>query len=132
MNNIKYQLIKLTVENSNFLAKFSVHLDKQYKRLTGIHITVPDDAILGSTIYMRIAGKEIFPEGFETKMISSGQEISPNDRFFTMIDEVAEGNLIEGNFKDRTYSPTRGGISYPYEVMIYLKLEDKVDNSMQA
>jgi len=126
MRELKYQLIKVTVQEQNFLAKFSTNLDKQYKKVTGIHVSLPDDALIGSTIYLKMAGKEIFPEGFEVKMISSGQEISPNDRFFNDIEESAEGNLIEGNFKDRTYSPDRAaGIQYPYDVLIYLKLEEK-------
>jgi len=122
MSEIKYQLLKIKVLESGANIKFSADTDKKYKRLTGIFASLPDtgNALFETTLELKVADVEIFPEEFEIKMLSCGQNVSPNDRFYTQLDEEAEGSRIEGRYID-------GGnaAAYPYTVKLYLLLKNK-------
>lgn len=118
--NIKYQPLIYKVLSSGEEVTIDADADKLYKRITGIHASVGDaDAVLTSTIALNINGKEIFPSGFEIKMITTGQEVSPNERYFDL-EEPAAGTKIKGIYKDGATAS-----AYPYQFIIYLKLEDK-------
>ena len=122
LKNIKYQLIKIVVPQANDSVKFDADTDKMYKRITGIHGSLPQDAsILGSQIELKIADQEIFPEGFEFKLITTNLSVSPNKRFYDKIDEEAQGNKINGKFIDGGNAP-----AYPYTAKLYLRLEERV------
>lgn len=123
MADIKYQIIKIPVTQAGESVKFSADSDKLFKRITGLSASLPDEkAIPGCTLELKIADKEIFPEEWELKMITSGQAVSPNDRFFTSVQEEAHGNRIDGRFTDGRVP----GITYPYLAKLYLRLEEKV------
>jgi len=123
MSDIKYQLLKIKIAESGVSIKFSADTDKKYKRLKGIFASLPDtgNALFGSTLELRVADVEVFPEEFEIKMLSCGQNVSPNERFYTQLDEEAEGSRIEGRYID-------GGnaAAYPYTAKLYLLLQEKV------
>ncbi len=123
MNEIKYQLLKIKVTDSGQSVKFSADTDKKYKSIQGVFASLPDtgNALFGSTLELKIADKEIFPESFEIKMLSCGQSVSPNDRFYNLINEEAEGSRVEGRYID-------GGNAseYPYTAKLYLQLQDKL------
>ena len=125
MSEIKYQILKIKVNQAKDNIKFDLDTDKKYKRITGIFASLPEDeenqALFATTLELRVADTEIFPEGFEIKMLSCGQQVTPNDRFFEQIEQEARGNQITGRYID-------GGNAkrYPYVAKIYLKLEEKV------
>ncbi len=122
MQEIKYKIIKIQVAESGAKVKFSVDSDKMYKQITGIYASLPEDkAVVGSLIELRIADKEIFPEDFELKMITTGLNISPNNRFYEKINEEAQGNRIDGRFTDSAKADV-----YPYVAKIYLRHEEKI------
>ena len=122
MQNIKYQLIKIVVNQAGESVKYNADTDKMFKRITGIYGSLPEDkAVPTSLIELKIADLEIFPEEFEFKLISTNLSVSPNNRFYDQVNEEAAGNKIEGKFKD-------GGKAdnYPYTAKLYLRLEEKV------
>ena len=120
MSKIKYQLVKIVVNRSGELIRFSADTDRNYKRVTGLFVSMPTQlALTGSSLELSIADIEIFPEGFEAKLLSTGENVAPDDRFYT-IESEAKGNRIDGKFID-------GGNAekYPYKAFLYLKHEDK-------
>lgn len=125
MSEIKYQILKIKVNQANDNIKFAIDTDKKYKRITGIFASLQEEdesrALFATTLELRVADVEIFPEGFEIKMLSCGQQVSPNDRFYEQIEQEAKGNQITGRYID-------GGNAhrYPYVAKIYLKLEEKL------
>jgi len=125
MSEIKYQILKIKVNRQNDNIKFALDTDKKYKRITGIFASLPEDknyrALFETTLELRVADVEIFPEGFEIKMLNCGQQVSPNNRFFDQIEQEARGNQITGRYIDGG-----NGSNYPYVAKIYLKLEEKV------
>ncbi|HBG69660.1 MAG: hypothetical protein A2W93_12150 [Bacteroidetes bacterium GWF2_43_63] len=125
MKLTKYQMIKVKVETPGQTVRFSAATDKLYSKVEGIYVSLPkDESHYGSTMELRIAEQEIFPEGFETKLLATDQSSTPNERFVIFDnDEVVEagGSIIEGRFTDGGFSD---GITFPYSLNIYLKLKN--------
>jgi len=125
MKNTKYQLIKAKVNVVGETVKLVADTDKQYERIAGLYVSLPKDELYyGSTLELKIADKEIFPEGFEAKMLACNQAVNPNERFFYFdIDEHIEaaGSHIEGKFTDGRFpfNPFEA-----YQVILYLKLKN--------
>jgi len=125
MKLTKYQMIKVKVETPGQTVKFSAETDKLYSRVDGIYVSMPNDnSHFGSSLELRIAEEEVFPEGFETKLLATDQSSSPNERFLLFEnDEPVEagGSLIEGRFTDGGFTD---GITFPYTMNIYIKLKN--------
>ncbi len=120
---MKYQIIKIEVQTSGQIAKFYADTNKLYKHITGIFFSVPNqNSLFGSTISLKIADEEIFPDDFEAKMITCSEDVTPNERFYKLKTD-AEGNIIEGRFTDGGVTT---GVQFPYTAKLYLRLEDKI------
>jgi len=126
MKLTKFQIIKVKVETKGQTVKFSAETDKLYQKIQGIYVSMPKDTShFGSTLDLRVAEQEIFPEGFETKFLAANQSSSPNERFFMFDkDEVIEarGSHMEGRFVDGGFDD---GSTFPYTLNIYLKLKNE-------
>jgi hypothetical protein len=122
MNAIKYQIIKINVPAPGNVVNINVNSDKLYKKITGMTITTPFTApsLNQSSLSLQVNDKEIFPDGFEIRLLTCDQAVAVNERFFHL-DEVADGSTIKGKFSDN--NPSNG--VFPYTVNIYLKLEEK-------
>ncbi len=124
MEQIKYQIIKVKISKAGESVKFSADTNKLYKNLTGIFASLPfESSLFGTTLSLKVADREIFPEEWEIKLISTGQQVSPNDRFFNRIKEEAAGNRIDGRLTDGGVDI---GVIFPYTAKIYLRLEEKL------
>ena len=122
---IKYQIIKLTITGAgNF--PISAETDKAYKKVTGLQYSGTDTAALKDAVFTKfeIDSNEIFPDGFEVKLIQTGQEVSPNKRFHDDIEERADGSTVSGSFQD-----AGNATAYPYNARIYLRLENRADDA---
>lgn len=116
----KFQLIKFTVPQAGAVVNINANSDRLYKNITGLFASLPEDkAFEGSTLQLFVNDQEVFPEGYELKMITCGQQTSPNERYYA-IEEEAGGSTIRGRFTDG------GQVSYPYTGTLYLKLEEKI------
>ncbi|TAL55244.1 MAG: hypothetical protein EPN86_03440 [Nanoarchaeota archaeon] len=120
---IKYQIIKLSVTGAGSFP-ISAETDKAYKKVTGIQFNSTDSNALKDTVFSKfeIDSNEIFPDGFEVKLIQTGLEVTPNERFYK-VDERAEGSTVAGSYKD-----AGNAAAYPYNAYIYLRLENRVDD----
>lgn len=114
----------IDVTAANALHTKTFELDKTVEKVHGILFTSDRDDLT----YYRGSGKveinsdEIFPEGYETKLLMSGLNVSPNDRFYNL------GGVPPGNFKVKVeYKDTADArLQFvPYRVSIYLDVEIK-------
>ncbi len=120
MRNIKYQLIKFTVNSSGEKVRIAFDTNNLYEKVSGIFMSMPtENCHKNSCFEMQMNGEEIFPAGFETKFLATNQSVSPNERFFSLQEEniPAKGNHAEAMFTDGGFS-----VDYPYDGIIYLKL----------
>lgn len=99
-------------------------LDKTVEKVHGILFASDRDDLM----YYRGSGKveinsdELFPEGYETKLLMSGLNVSPNDRFYNL------GGVPPGNFKVKVeYKDTADArLQFAaYRVSLYLDVEIK-------
>lgn len=122
MAKFKYQLIKFTVPSSRAVVNINANSDKLYKHITGIFASLPNDnAFAGSTLQLYVNDTEIYPEGFELKMLTCGNQVPPNERYY-QAEEEAAGSTIRGRYTDGGLGQ---GVNYPYTATLYLRLEEK-------
>lgn len=97
-------------------------LDKNITAVHGILFTSDRDDLLyyrGSN-KVEINRQEIFPEGYETKLLMTGLNVSPNDRFYNL------GGIAPGNGKlkiDYMDNPDERLAFANYRVSVYLDCE---------
>tara|TARA_B100001939_G_scaffold264329_1_gene231561 strand:+ start:178 stop:540 length:363 start_codon:yes stop_codon:yes gene_type:complete len=117
----KIQLIEKEVPAANATVRLTEELDNDYRYLTGIALL--DNIGLKSVLgYSSIDGQELFPKNFEAAFLQSNVFVAPDQRFFTLYNQKAQGKKLEIEFKD-------GGTAaaYPYTLRIYLRLENDKD-----
>lgn len=114
----------IDVNAANAIHSKTFELDKTVQKVHGILFASDRDDLM----YYRGSGKveinsdEIFPEGYETKLLMSGLNVSPNDRFYNL------GGVPPGNFKVKVeYKDTADArLQFTaYRVSIYLDVEIK-------
>jgi hypothetical protein len=119
---IKYQLIRLSIAAAGDYP-INAEADKTYGKITGIQFTTTDEAALKDAVFKKfdIDSNDIFPEGFEVKLIKSGEDLKPNERWEDL-DERADGSTIAGMFTD-----AGNAAAYPYNARIYLRLANPTE-----
>ncbi len=114
----------IEVATANAIHSKTFEMDKNVTAVHGMLFASDRDDLM----YYRGSGKveinseEIFPEGYETKLLMSGLNVSPNDRYYIL------GGVPPGNFKVKIEykdtADTRLAFT-PYRVSIYLDVEIK-------
>lgn len=114
----------IDVTAANAIHSKTFELDKTVEKVHGLLFSSDRDDLM----YYRGSGKveinsdEIFPEGYETKLLMSGLNVSPNERYYNL------GGVLPGNFKVKIeYKDTADArLQFaPYRVSIYLDVEIK-------
>lgn len=112
----------IDVAASGAVVSQTFELDKNIVLVHGLLLSSSRDDLMyyrGSQ-KIEINRDEIFPEGYESKLLMSGINVSPNDRFYSL------GGKEPGNFKvkmDYTDTNTPVIAFAPYRVSIYLDCE---------
>jgi len=120
MKDQKFQLIRIGVPTQGASVRFHGETEKLYDRIRGIFVALPDSKLdFGSTLGFKVDGMEVFEEEHDVRLISCGQGVAPNDKYFLFEEKLeADGSAIEMRFKDSGLVDT----TYPYEAKIYLWL----------
>ncbi len=112
----------ISVTDADTVHSKTFDLDKNIIALHGILFTADRDDLL----YYRGTGKveinrqEIFPEGYECKLVMTGLNVSPNDRYYHL------GGMLPGNgkFKVEYKDNLEERLLFsPYRVSVYLDCE---------
>ncbi|MBI1836444.1 MAG: hypothetical protein HYR91_04175 [Flavobacteriia bacterium] len=108
--------VQITAENQTFKQEFE--LDKNANYLIGIALTSSRDDLMfyrGSQKIL-LNDMELFPEGFESKLLMSGLNVAPDNRLITL-GELGTGNgKIEIAYTDKAHELIK---FVPYRVTIY-------------
>ena len=114
---------KVTEANSKITETFE--LDKNITNVLGVLFTSNRDDLLyyrGSQ-RLEISKKEYFPEEYESKLLMSGINVSPNSRYYEFKEKVNPGNgKIKVEFKDNDDGVTEFA---PYRVSLYVNCEQE-------
>jgi len=114
----------LQVGAASSIISQTFELDKTVEKVHGILFASDRDDLMyyRGSAKVEMNSDEIFPEGYETKLLMSGLNVSPNDRFYNL------GGVPPGNFKVKVdYKDTADArLAFAaYRVSIYLDVEIK-------
>jgi hypothetical protein len=110
-------------EGVPFSKKFD--LDKNVRLVHGILLSsdLPHLLFYRGSQRIEVNGDELFPEGYESKLLMSGMAVSPDQKFRTLGNGVVTGNgEVKLQYKD-TANPSAGFT--PYRVIMVLQCEMK-------
>lgn len=102
MKNHKFQQLRIQIPAMGSSVRFLAQTDKQYVRIRGIFVSLPEDrALAGASLGLRLNNQEVFDDAHQVLLLTCGQQVAPNDRFF-FFEEVLEaaGSSVEGRFTD--------------------------------
>ena len=133
MKNHKFQQIRVTVTKPGDSIRFNAQTDKQYSRIRGIYVSVPEERFVpGSLLGLKVNNQDIFEDVHEVKLLTSGNQVAPNKKFFFFEEHLdAAGSTVEGRYTDGQPAlvnvPENGysAYGYPFEVKIYLWLTNE-------
>ena len=124
MSTIVKKRFDVTIASADKTYSQSFELDKTITFIKGILLTADKEDLLyyrGSQ-KIEVNKQEVFPEGYESKLLMTGINISPNQRYYDT------GNLPVGNgivkIEYRDQNDTRLAFE-PYRISIYLDCEQK-------
>jgi hypothetical protein len=114
----------IEVATANAIHSKTFELDKTVTAIHGMLFTSDRDDLMyyRGSAKVEINSDEIFPEGYESKLLMSGLNVSPNDRYYSL------GGVPPGNFKIKVeYKDTADArLQFvAYRVTIYLDVEIK-------
>jgi hypothetical protein len=110
--------IEITTANTTYSKQFD--LDKNIKFIKGILMVSDKDDLMyyrGSQ-RIEISKEEIFPEGYESKLLLSGINVAPNQRYYDLGNHPVGNSTIGVQYKD---TPDVRTAFVPYRVSIYLE-----------
>ncbi|TMI89757.1 MAG: hypothetical protein E6H08_16000 [Bacteroidetes bacterium] len=114
----------LQVAAASGIISQTFEFDKTVEKVHGILFASDRDDLMyyRGSAKVEVNSDEIFPEGYETKLLMSGLNVSPNDRFYNL------GGIPPGNFKVKVdYKDTADArLAFAaYRVSVYLDVEIK-------
>ncbi|MBS1574702.1 MAG: hypothetical protein JST09_05315 [Bacteroidetes bacterium] len=119
MQTVKKRFDISVTEPDKIFSK-SFELDKNIVSVKGILFTSDKDDLLyyrGSQ-KVEINKEEIFPENYESKLLLSGINVSPNNRYYDLGSQPAGNGTIKVEYKDT--EDTRAAF-VPYRVSLYVE-----------
>lgn len=112
---------QVTASNTLFPQKFE--LDKNVKLVRELLMSSSNPSLLfyrGSQ-RLEINGEEIYPDGFESRLLMSGISVPPDQKFANLGEAVVAGN---GEIKLQYLDTDNPSAPFqPYEVSLYLTCE---------
>ena len=112
----------LDVTTANIIHSKTFELDKNITAIHGLLIASNRDDLLyyrGSQ-KIEINRQELFPEGYESKLLMTGINVSPNDRYYDLEGKLPGNGKITLEYKDTNFE----GLDFvAYRVSIYLDCE---------
>lgn len=112
----------IEVITANELHSKTFELDKDVEKVHGLLFASDRDDLMyyRGSAKVEMNSEEIFPEGYESKLLMSGLNVSPNDRYYNL------GGMAPGNFKVkvdyRDSNDARLAFS-TYRVSVYMDVE---------
>ena len=117
--NVEYEKIEISVVADGGEYTFDHTTEIDHNRIIGITQVFSDsDALPNSTLELDVDGEEIFPTGFESKLIVTGQEVPPDEKWVGYIDRPVKQVRITGKFTDGSAL----GSFVAYKANIYLMM----------
>ncbi|WP_010181364.1 hypothetical protein [Aquimarina agarilytica] len=115
------------MEKQNGLTSIdSFELPKHTKVIKGIQLLsdYPDRLFYRGKQRIEIGGEELFPDGFESKILMSSLSVAPRERFFELGDVLPGDLSVKIRFEDKDHQGAAFGGGY--RVTIVLLIEEAI------
>ncbi len=112
----------IQIADANKSVSKTFELDKTIKRIKGVLVTSDKDDLLyyrGSQ-KIEINNQEYFPENYESKLLMSGINVSPNERYFKIDTDNIGNGIIKLSYTDADDGRTTFAA---YRVSLYVDCE---------
>lgn len=122
MNKRVKKRFDLAVTNDNVVHSKTFELEKKVTKIHGLLFTSDRDDLLyyRGSAKVEINRQEIFPEGYESKLLMTGINVSPDTRYYNL-GGIEPGN---GNIKVEYKDTDTSVIAFaPYRVSLYVDYE---------
>lgn len=116
--------IEVTTANQTYKESFEV--DKHAAKVIGVAFTSNYDAMpyFRGSQYISINEKEIYPEGYESKLLMQGFNVPVNERIIKLDEEIEPGNRkVEFFYRDENH-PYFGFTPYKVRLYVYSRIDD--------
>jgi len=112
--------IQVTAPSTSFTQTFE--LEKTITKIKGLLFTSDRDDLLyyRGAARVEINKEEIFPIEYESKLLMSGLNVSPNDRFYDLGGLPPGNGHVKVQYQDTNYD---GAAFVAYRVSLYLDCE---------
>ncbi len=137
---LKYQrVLSLVIAAAGASVSIDAFADQLYKYCTGTVATITgDETAFQNSVFNKfeIDGQEVFPDGYEAKLIGSTQatDVPPNQKYYDFKDTNHILIPYPGNNSKVSIKYTDGsavGVVYPYTINVYLKLENMDEQMLE-
>ncbi|MDP1800826.1 MAG: hypothetical protein Q8L81_05710 [Bacteroidota bacterium] len=112
--------VDVNVTAANQIFKESFEVDKHVSKIIGIAFTTNNDSMpyYRGSQKISINEKEIYPEGYESKILMQGFNVPVNERIISLGEELEPGNRrVEIEYKDENHLFVAFS---PYKVRLYV------------
>ncbi len=122
MSTIVKKRFDVAISSGDKIFSQSFELDKNITFIKGILLTSDKEDLLyyrGSQ-KIEVNKQEVFPEDYESKLLMTGINVSPNGRYYNTGNLPVGNGIVRVEYKDR--NDTRLAFE-PYRISIYLDCE---------
>jgi hypothetical protein len=118
----------LLIPQPNTTVSQTFELEKSILAIKGLLLTASRDDFMyvNGSQRIEINGEEIFPEGYESKLLMSGVNVQPNKRYYDL------GNMLPGNGRIKIeYTDTSPDATPPYDPSLAYRVSLYLDCEME-
>jgi hypothetical protein len=117
----------LQVIDANKSVNKTFELDKNIKRIKGMLVTSDKDDLLyyRGTQKIEVNNQEYFPDNYESKLLMSGINVSPNERYYKIETDNIGNGIIKLSYTDADDGRT-GFTSYRVSLYVDCEMEDEL------
>lgn len=116
--------VLITAPNQSVKENFEV--DKHAAKIIGIAFTTNNDTMpyYRGSQKISINDKEVYPEGYESKLLMQGINVPVNERIISLGEELEPGNRkVEIEYRDENHPAVAFSI-YKIRLYVYSRIDD--------
>ncbi|WP_282088292.1 hypothetical protein [Aquimarina algiphila] len=100
----------------------NLELPKHTKLVKGLQLIseYPDRLYYRGSQRIEIGGEELFPDGFDSKILMSSLSVAPRERFFELGDVLPGDLSVKVRYQDKDHSNAAFGQGYKVSLIILI------------
>ncbi len=101
----------------------NLELPKHTKLVKGLQLIseYPDRLYYRGSQRIEIGGEELFPDGFDSKILMSSLSVAPRERFFELGDVLPGDLSVKVRYQDKDHSNAAFGQGYKVSLIILIE-----------